>query len=77
LEIIRNPVRDYAMLHVKTPVAAKRLGVPYHRLIGLLRADRIEPPAKDSSGDYVWSAADIERAREALQTGGRRKAVPA
>ena len=26
----------------------------------------IDPPAKDSSGDYQWTDADLERARQAL-----------
>jgi hypothetical protein len=53
---------------LKTPEAARTLGVSYHRLIGLLRFRRISPlPGKDSSGDYLWTKADLERARQALQ----------
>jgi hypothetical protein len=55
----------------KTPVAARELGTTYHRLIGLLRFGKIDPPARDTSGDYVWTDADLERARQALD-GGRR-----
>jgi hypothetical protein len=51
---------------LKTPVAAKQLGVSYHQLIGLLRFGKIDPPDRDSSGDYLWSQADLDRAREAL-----------
>ena len=51
----------------KTPAAARLLNVPYWRLINLLRTDKIAAPAKDSSGDYVWSEADLAAAREALQ----------
>jgi hypothetical protein len=54
-------------MYLKTPVAARELGVTYHRLIGLLRFDKIDPPARDSSGDYIWSDADLERARRAMQ----------
>jgi hypothetical protein len=50
----------------KTPIAALELGVTYHRLIGLLRFKKIEPPARDSSGDYVWTDGDLARARQAL-----------
>jgi hypothetical protein len=50
----------------KTTAAARELGVPYHVLIGLIRYGRIDPPAKDSSGDFVWADADLERARQAL-----------
>jgi hypothetical protein len=59
----------------KTPAAADLLGVPYHVLFELLRARRIRPPAKDSSGDYVWLAEDIERARLALENRRQRKEV--
>jgi DNA-binding transcriptional MerR regulator len=65
-------------LYLKTPEAARELGVTYHRLMGLIRFGRINPPQRDGSGDYVWDEADIARAREALQavrrpalTGGR------
>jgi hypothetical protein len=51
---------------MKTPVAARVLGVTYHQLIGLLRFNKIAPPARDSSGDYVWLPEDLERARQAL-----------
>jgi hypothetical protein len=63
--------------HLKTPVAARELGTTYHRLIGLVRFNKIDPPQRDSSGDYIWSPADIERAREALAAGRGRKAVTA
>jgi hypothetical protein len=52
---------------IKTPVAARELGVTYHRLIGLLRFNKIPAPVRDSSGDYLWSPDDITRARQALQ----------
>jgi hypothetical protein len=58
----------------KTPVAARELGVTYHQLIGLLRFSKIDPPPRDSSGDYVWSDADLERARRALAVLRRPKA---
>jgi hypothetical protein len=51
----------------KTPAAARELGTTYHRLIGLLRFGKITPPGRDSSGDYVWSQRDLERARRALE----------
>jgi hypothetical protein len=59
----------------KTPVAARELGVSYNTLINLLRFDKIDPPGRDSSGDYVWTDGDLERAREALSRLQRRKAV--
>jgi hypothetical protein len=50
----------------KTPAAARKLGVTYHRLINLIRFCKIVPPQRDDSGDYVWTPADLERARRAL-----------
>jgi len=50
----------------KAPVAARELGISYHQLIGLIRYDKITPPERDSSGDYLWLDADLERARAAL-----------
>jgi hypothetical protein len=50
----------------KTTAAADHLGIPSYRLVNLLRYRRIPAPAKDTSGDYLWTAQDVERAREAL-----------
>jgi hypothetical protein len=50
----------------KTPIVADLLGVGYYRLISLMRSRRLAPPAKDTSGDYIWTDADIDRARRAL-----------
>jgi hypothetical protein len=57
----------------KTAVAVRELGTTYHRLMGLIRFGKIEPPQRDSSGDYLWSDADLSRAREALKVDLRRK----
>jgi hypothetical protein len=59
----------------KTTVAVRELGTTYHKLIGLLRFNKIPAPLRDSSGDYLWSDEDLERARHALAA--RRKAVTA
>lgn len=58
-----------------TTSAAAILGVPYFRLAYLIRARRISPPARDDTGNYAWSEADIERARAALAA--RRSSHPA
>jgi hypothetical protein len=58
---------------LKTPVVAERLGIGYHLLFGLIRSRRLTPPAKDSSGDYVWTPADVARAREVLTGRGQRR----
>jgi hypothetical protein len=58
----------------KTTGAAKELGVPCTRLYSLLRRGQLAPPAKDSSGDYVWLPGDMQRAREALSAGRKNEA---
>jgi hypothetical protein len=68
---------------VKTPVAARLVGATYWRLVTAMRGGKITPlPAKDSSGDFIWTEADLERARQALaidlrrtRSGQRGKAV--
>jgi hypothetical protein len=57
------------LTHLKTPAAADQLGVTYNRLYDLLRFRKIAPPPRDSSGQFVWTAADLERARVALAAG--------
>jgi hypothetical protein len=61
--------------HLKTrEVLAALGGIPYHRLAGALRSGKIAPlPAKDVSGDLIWAAEDVERARQALARDGRRE----
>jgi len=51
---------------LKTPSAARALGVSYHQAINLIRFRHISPPAKDESGDYIWAPHDLERARAVL-----------
>jgi hypothetical protein len=63
------------IIPIKTPAAARALGVTYHVLRGLLRFDKLDPlPQRDSSGDYLWFPDDMERARELLAD--RRLALP-
>ena len=58
---------------IKTMLAVRALDTTYHRLIGLLRFNKLNPPPeKDSSGDYIWSQEDLERARKALTVDRRR-----
>ena len=61
----------------KSPVAARELGISYWRLIGLLRSGRLAPPAKDTSGDFLWSDTDMARAREALASAKLPKSLAA
>jgi hypothetical protein len=59
---------------IKTPVAVDELGTTYHKLISLVRFKKLNPPPqKDSSGDYVWGAEDLARARQALAAGRRKE----
>lgn len=51
---------------LKSMAAAKELGVSYHQLFGLLRSNKVNPPLKDSSGDYLWTEEDLKTAREQL-----------
>jgi hypothetical protein len=60
------------MPYRKTPVAARELEVKYYQLIGLIRYGHIDPPQRDSSGDYIWTDDDLARARAALQARRRR-----
>jgi hypothetical protein len=52
----------------KTPVAARRLNIPYSRLMSLIRHAKIVPPQKDSSGDYCWTEEDLAAVRQVLQS---------
>lgn len=61
------------MTYRKTPVAARELGISYHQLIGLIRYGVIEPPGRDSSGDYLWDEAGLQRARQALAARKRKR----
>jgi hypothetical protein len=58
---------------MKTIEAVKYLGTTYHKLTGLIRFSKIPLPAKDCSGDYIWSPDDLERARHALANARRPK----
>ena len=60
----------------KTRDVVRLLGVTISRLRWLLTAGKIPLPARDSSGDFVWSDEAIERARQALLTTRRRHARP-
>jgi hypothetical protein len=66
------------MRFIKTSVAVIELETTYHKLIGLIRFRKIDPlPARDSSGDYLWTDADLDRARAALTAMRQRREVPA
>jgi hypothetical protein len=39
----------------------------------LIRFAKIDPPGRDTSGDYLWFPEDLERARQALATNRQRR----
>jgi hypothetical protein len=62
-----------AAIPLASGAAADRLGVPYYMLFQLIRARKIAPPPRDSSGRYLWFADDMERASKAIKEDRRRK----
>jgi DNA-binding transcriptional MerR regulator len=52
--------------YLKSGAVAQQLGIPYYTLFELMRGGHLQPPQKDSSGQYVWTEADVERARHAV-----------
>ncbi len=56
-----------------------RQGISYHRIVAALRAGKLTPPQKDSSGDFVWTADDVARLMKVLDHDSQRdgKAVVA
>jgi hypothetical protein len=63
----KKAARAALVAGLKTPELCRRLGVPHGRLANHIRNGKITPlPAKDSSGDYVWTPEDVKRARKAL-----------
>lgn len=68
---------SFAMSHFKkSTVVARELGVPYNRLMMWIRNGKLAPPAKDSSGDYIWSASEVEAAKLSLRKSRRPAAHP-
>ncbi len=63
------------MAFLNTVGAARELGVPATRLYSLLRNGKFRPPEKGPGGDYLWTAADLSRARKALAAGRREGAT--
>jgi hypothetical protein len=59
------------VVYRKTTAAAAELGERYYTLLNLVRYQKVPAPAKDSSGDFIWSDEDLERARIALRTSRR------
>lgn len=62
------------MPYLKSGAVAELLGIPYYTLFELMRAKRLQPPQKDSGGQFVWTEADLERARLAVAERQARRA---
>jgi hypothetical protein len=58
---------------LKSRAVADQLGISYYNLFELIRSKHLVPPEKDSSGDYVWTTVDVERARQAIQARQKRR----
>lgn len=58
-----------------TAGAVRLLQTTLPTLTGALRCGKFPAPAKDAHGFYVWTEADLERARQALAVDRRRKEV--
>jgi hypothetical protein len=58
----------------KTTIAAREIGVTYDTLFSMIRRGHIQPPEKDSSGNYWWTDADLEAVRQHMETRDRRRA---
>jgi hypothetical protein len=59
----------------KTQEVADLLGVKYYQLRELIRCRKIAPPPKDASGDYAWTEAAIDAARQVIAA--RRRSIAA
>jgi DNA-binding transcriptional MerR regulator len=53
--------------NLSSGTVARQLRVRYPTLFALIRDGDLPAPAKDSTGRYVWSAEDVERARRILE----------
>ncbi len=58
---------------MNTREVVRRLGTTADILRRLIYTDKLAPPTITPSGDYLWSDADVERARAALKVHLRRK----
>ena len=71
LERALRPNAERQPSGVSTTLAALKLNISYWDALDLIRLGKINPPAKDAGGDYVWAEADLAAAREVLN--GKRK----
>jgi hypothetical protein len=55
-----------------TKQTAKLVGEPVWTLNNALQFGKLDPPAKDHFGNYLWSKDDIARLKQYLSRAGRR-----
>jgi hypothetical protein len=58
---------------MKTSEVLALVNIPHYRLDYLVRAGRVSRPARDASGDFIWSADDVECLRRALAASASRR----
>jgi hypothetical protein len=58
---------------MKTRELIDLIPTSYDRITAALRARKLDPPQKDASGDFNWTAADVRALRHALATDRRLK----
>lgn len=58
---------DVMIIPKKSSAVADELGVTYVTLYNLMRYQKLKPPQRDTSGDFVWLPADVEAARLAVE----------
>jgi hypothetical protein len=61
---------------MKTCQVRQLLNVSSDDIANALRRNKLTPPKKDASGDYVWSDADVAALRRALARDGRKSPRP-
>lgn len=58
---------------MKTRELIDLIPTTYDRITAALRARKLDPPKKDASGDFLWSARDVRALRHALKINRRLK----
>jgi hypothetical protein len=60
-------------LGMKSQALAEAVGISYGHLMALVRAKKVKPRLRDSSGHFWWDGRDIALVRRAVATDRRRK----
>jgi hypothetical protein len=62
---------------LKTMALCQQENVPCWTLMGWLRGGKLSPPGKDSSGDFIWDEAAVQRVRALKQARLQRRVFKA